>query len=50
MIPTGNGQNAYVNGMDVTDVYFTFLFSISDASGNFDFFGYTPYLHPKTSQ
>lgn len=50
VIPTASGANAWVNGQDITDVYFTFLFSIADASGNFDFFGYTPYLHPKTSQ
>jgi len=50
VIPTGNGQNAWVNGMDITDVYFTFIFSIADLSGNFDLFGYTPYFHLKTSQ
>jgi hypothetical protein len=50
VIPTANGNNAWVNGQDITDVYFTFKFSIADASGNFDFFGYTPYLHLKTSQ
>lgn len=50
VIPTGNGKNAWVMGQDITDVYFTFIFYIQDPSGNFDIFGYTPYLTPKSSQ
>jgi hypothetical protein len=50
VIPTSTGAVARVNGQDISDVYFTFLFSISDPGGNFDLFGYVPYLHLKTSQ
>lgn len=50
VIPTSSGANAWVNGMDITDVYFTFIFFTQDVSGNFDIFGYTPYVHLKTSQ
>jgi hypothetical protein len=49
VIPTGNGQNAWVQ-CDVTDTYFTFIFSMADLSGNFDIYGYTPYIILKTSQ
>jgi len=50
VIPTNNGGNAWVNGQDITDVYFTLKFYISDISGNFDIFGYTPFFHPKSRQ